>query len=200
MKNQKGFNALVLVLVIVLVAGAALFFIFRTNGPADVVEQDLQKPSGDGQMQEEDKSNGEFSLPPATNFPGDSEGEVYRPEDNVVLETVLNSQDTQVALLGDVDGSGSSGTAYRLTKDGTLYHAVVATMAPPKEGYSYEGWLVQSSPLKFFSTGVMRSPEAGVWVLEYERDGEYSSYNKVVITEEKTIDATPERHVIEGNF
>ena len=116
-----------------------------------------------------------------------------------VLEIASGGLGNQVAPLTAVDGSNSSGAGYRLFKDGKLYHAVMASMPDPREGNVYEGWLVQSSPLQFFSTGVMQKKE-DVWILEYTSDNEYPSYTKVVITEETVVDAKPEIHIIEGNF
>jgi hypothetical protein len=108
----------------------------------------------------------------------------------------------KTASLVAVDGSSSSGSAYIVRVDGKLIHLVEANMPNPASGNSYEGWLVDASasPLKFFSTGVMKKNETGVWVLEYVGDKEYLGYNRVVITEETVVDAKPEKHIIEGDF
>ncbi len=130
----------------------------------------------------------------------EEEVETIIEEEDGILEMILGSPDAQVAPLTAVDGSNSSGAAYRLFKDGKLYHAVMATMPEPQEGNVYEGWLVQPSPLQFLSTGVMKKNEGGIWTLEYTSDNEYPSYTKVVITEETVVDAIPETHIIEGSF
>lgn len=121
-------------------------------------------------------------------------------EETSLLEKLEEDLNTQVVDLIAVDGSDSSGTAYRLFKDGKLYHVVTANFPDPPENNSYEGWLVQPSPLKFFSTGVMQKNKDGMWILEYETDQEYPTYLKVVITLETQVDAVPEKHVIEGSF
>ncbi len=121
-------------------------------------------------------------------------------EEISVLNLVKQDNATELTDLKAVDGSNSSGTAYRLLKDGQLYHAVVASMPNPKDNNKYEGWLVQPSPLKFFSTGVMSKDENNMWILEYVSDQESPSYKRVVITEETKVDAIPEKHIIEGDF
>jgi hypothetical protein len=116
--------------------------------------------------------------------------------------TLKDNPLTKTTLLNAVDGSDSSGTAYILRQDGRLMHRVEALMPDPAPGSSYEGWLVEhpSSPIKFFSTGVMTKEADGTWVLHFEANEEYSTYNRVVITEETVIDATPETHIVQGDF
>lgn len=114
--------------------------------------------------------------------------------------TVMESLNTKVAQLIAVDGSESHGTGYRLVESGELMHLVTATMPDPKEGNTYEGWLVQKNPLKFFSTGLLKKSEDGTWTLKYKTQGEFPTYNRVVITEETIVDAVPEIHIIEGDF
>ncbi len=121
-------------------------------------------------------------------------------EEKSILTMVKKDANSQKTDLVAVDGSDSSGTAYRLVKDGVLYHGVEASMPDPDGENKYEGWLVQPSPLKFFSTGVMEKNEDGVWTLEYSVGEEFPTYNRVVITEETVVDATPEKHIIEGDF
>ncbi|MBT4121887.1 hypothetical protein HOE31_02975 [bacterium] len=115
-------------------------------------------------------------------------------------DDILTDSDTEVASLVAVDSSESSGTAYRLVKDGKLYHRVVADLPDLMDNNKYEGWLVQKSPLKFFSTGVMEKIEDGKWFLEYQANNEYPTYLTIVITLETIVDTTPEKHIIEGDF
>jgi len=130
----------------------------------------------------------------------EGKSEIIMREEVSFLDMIQRDPDTQIAPLIAVDGSNSSGAAYKLFKNGKLYHAVMASMPDPQEGNVYEGWLVQPSPLQFFSTGVMEKNENNVWVLEYSTDNEYPSYTKVIITEETIIDPIPETHIIEGSF
>lgn len=195
--HQKGMSTatIVLILVVVLIAAGFLYFNYRDENPQQeqVNDEEVIRDVGE-----------EFVLPPATNPPlsADIMGGETSTElgDDEILALLLNDSGTQAAFLESVDGSESSGAGYRLVKGGKLYHGVIATMPNLKDGNVYEGWLVQKSPLKFISTGLMRSPENGVWVLEYTAQQEYPTYLKVVITEETEVDATPERHVIEGSF
>ena len=121
-------------------------------------------------------------------------------EDLSILSMLTNTSSVQTAELEAVDESDFSGMAYRLFKDGVLWHAVEATMPDIKSGNLYVGWLVQAEPLEFFSTGVMEKNQEGRWILEYRADSEYSTYLKVVITEETVVDAMSEEHIIEGSF
>jgi hypothetical protein len=135
--------------------------------------------------------------------PENGQGEAEQKEREAelgMLESLRANSDAQTAELAAVDGSNSAGIGYRLFANGVLKHAVVATMPAPTAGNVYEGWLVQTEPLRFFSTGVMEQQEDGTWVLEHESGEEYPTYARVVITEETVVDATPERHVIEGDF
>jgi len=106
--------------------------------------------------------------------------------------------DVLMAELQDVSGGTSTGTAYILRENGKLTHHVMATLPKPEAGTFYEGWLVQKSPLKFFSTGEMVMGEDGTYSLEYMSDQEYPTYDLVVITLETTRDDTPEEHILEG--
>ena len=116
-----------------------------------------------------------------------------------ILGELASSPNALKGELDAVDGSSSSGTGYLLFRDNMTLHAVIAELPDPADGSVYEGWLVQPSPLKFFSTGVMEDVGNGSWVLEYARAGDYPSYTRVVITEEKELDGEPETHIIEGN-
>lgn len=117
-----------------------------------------------------------------------------------LLPQLQAREETQTAALAAVDGSNSSGTAYRLAEEGKLYHAVTASMPDPAPGLVYEGWLVQPSPLQFFSTGVMERQTDGSFLLEYSAEQTYPTYTRVVITEETQVDETPEAHILEGDF
>jgi len=120
-------------------------------------------------------------------------------KDISILETMISDPNTETAELVAIDGSNSSGVAYRLLFDG-LKHVVMAQMPDPADGSVYEGWLVQPEPLQFFSTGVMRKNSDGYWVIIYDNNNPFKSYSKVIITEETIVDEKPERHVIEGDF
>ena len=117
-----------------------------------------------------------------------------------VLESIVNNDNTEITLLTAVDESISVGRAFRLIKDGKLDHTVIATMPDPVEGNVYEGWLVQTDPLDFFSTGILEKSEDGQWVLIYGGDDEMANHSRVIVTEETVVDDQPERHVIQGDF
>lgn len=180
---------------VIIILVVAAFFIFSRGSSEDIT-------SGDFNLNPTEEEEEEVLFPPATNPPFSLVGESGEPieEQYPVLTALLNDEQSQAVSLEAVDESESSGTAYLLVVDGSIQHAVIATMPPPVEGNVYEGWIVQPAPLQFFSTGLMTSPELGVWILEYTADEDLPSYRTVVITEETVVDATPERHVIEGSF
>ena len=119
-------------------------------------------------------------------------------EDSVM--SIKNQSNARMAVLKSVDGSDSSGTAYVFMGDGKLMHLVEANMPEPTVGSVYEGWLVQPTPLRFFSTGVMSKNSEGLWALEFTAGQEYPTYNRVVITEETIVDEKPEKHILQGDF
>jgi hypothetical protein len=145
---------------------------------------------------------GAFALFYSPQKTADTTGPSRGDEEEVHVADIFASENpaSLSATLTAVDGSNSSGTAYRLSENGMLYHSVTATMPDPAAGNSYEGWLVQPTPLDFFSTGIMEKNAQGQWQLVYSAEETYPSHLRVVITEETIIDATPEEHIIEGDF
>jgi hypothetical protein len=120
-------------------------------------------------------------------------------QENEAMETMIMGDPTSlVALLEDVNGGDSSGTAYVLRKDDSLMHILEATMPKPAEGSVYEGWLVNQNTGDFFSTGVAKELDEGKYKLEYSDDEIREDYNFVVITEETEVDEIPEIHILEG--
>ncbi|CAN5655011.1 hypothetical protein BH23PAT1_BH23PAT1_4200 [soil metagenome] len=172
-KSQKGFTAVALILIIVVAAGGFITWrMFQNRQAEDTNTSSVNEPT-------QEEKNEEV-------------------EDFISL--LLSNPITASTNLSAVDGSGSKGTAYRLYEDNTLKHVVVADMPDPESGSVYEGWLVQASPLKFFSTGVMEKNDQGKWVLEFTSKTEYPNHLKVVITEETIVDEIPEKHILEGDF
>ena len=147
----------------------------------------------------------QVGLPGNTNTGSFSVPEGFRLveiEEVSVFERIFAGDGTQKALLEPVDGSNSQGLGYRFVHDGTMLHAVIATLEYHPEGTAYEGWLVEpQQPLRLFSTGIMERNEEGSWVLEFESpQEEYSSYTRVMITRETVVDETPEIHILEGDL
>ncbi|MFC1687601.1 anti-sigma factor [Patescibacteria group bacterium] len=195
MKNltsQKGLStvAIIVVVVVILIAAVVIYFVVsdstndntnvsNTNTTTNTVTNTVANAN---EVMEETNTN--------TSAPGESE----------VSQLVMNDPAAQQTAIIAVDGSPGSGTAYRLWKNETLSHYVQASLQQPATGSSYEGWLVQSSPVAFFSTGVMTDNGGGIYTLEYTSEQEYPTYLQVVITEETVVDETPETHVLEGTF
>lgn len=106
-------------------------------------------------------------------------------------------EDVEKATLEDVTGGQASGIATRKFENAIFTHMVLADLPDPEAGTFYEGWLVMGDNV--ISTGKMRVAKGG-YLLEFESTTDYSDYNKVVVTQERVFDNTPEEHVLEGSF
>jgi hypothetical protein len=51
---------------------------------------------------------------------------------------------------------------------------------------------------EFISTGKMTKAANGMYELSFESNNQYVGYDMVTITLEKMMDATPEKHILEG--
>ncbi len=111
--------------------------------------------------------------------------------------------DADKTELKDVSGGNATGFASRNFENNTFTHTVLADLPDPQQGKFYEGWLVRGEQGKDdfsqVSTGRMTLAKGG-WILNFESKVDYSDYQKVVITEETRLDATPEKHILEGSF
>jgi len=104
-------------------------------------------------------------------------------------------------FLEDVSGGDAYGEAWTVVKDDKTYHRVFArNMLELEDDYFYEGWLVNKTNGSFFSTGKMVYNEKYEnWLIEYQIDGDKSSYTQVVITlEPDDEDPAPAKHIIQN--
>ena len=112
-------------------------------------------------------------------------------------------EDVERAELNDVTGGDGSGIATRKFENGRFTHTVLADLPDPSAGFFYEGWLVRGNSgdanFAFISSGKMKLAKGG-YLLEFGSSSDFTSYNNVVITQEKVFDATPETHILEGSF
>jgi hypothetical protein len=111
--------------------------------------------------------------------------------------------DMSTELVTVVD-DGSYGFAFlnNFDPNSEFSHQVWAILPPvEQDGAFYEGWLVDPNSGKFISTGPMRlSDDQKTRYIEYYANVDFSSYTKVVITQELVKDLTPETHILEGEF
>ena len=101
----------------------------------------------------------------------------------------------ELSAVSDIKGSG---IATRKYEAGKFTHMVLADLPDPEVGTFYEGWLVKGEDT-FIPTGKMTIAKGG-YLLEFQYPVDLSSYNRVVVTLEKTVDGTPEKHILEGSF
>lgn len=107
------------------------------------------------------------------------------------------------AILRDVSGGSSTGTATRATADGQFSVALKASLPDiDREKYAYEAWLVRQVPYDFFSLGEIVTNDDGEWLLEWKgASGKFDGYTRVVVTREaKDGNPDPSGHVLRGEF
>lgn len=101
------------------------------------------------------------------------------------------------ASLTDVSGGTGMGEGIRGIENGMLSLTVLANLDSPKPGYFYQAWLVNGD--SYISLGKMELAKGG-YLVDFSSSKYYSDYKKVVVTEEKVFDSTPETHILEGSF
>lgn len=106
---------------------------------------------------------------------------------------------TEKTVLEDVkSGDGKAeGTAARSYGGGTYILTVEATLPNPGN-VDYEVWLAGGGeviPIDFMQKG-----SGNTWSLNITSAEDYSKYNNIWITLERTKDGKPEEHVMEGTF
>ena len=124
---------------------------------------------------------------------------IATPATSVSVTTTPVDVVADTTSLVDVSDGDGSGTATRDFADGVFTHEVIATLPDLPDGEFYEGWLVTTGNTDFFSTGKMIK-SGDEYKLTYTSDTDWQDYPLVVITQEKIEDATPEVHILEGNF
>ena len=100
-----------------------------------------------------------------------------------------------LSAVSDIKGSG---IATRKYESGNFIHMILADLPDPEPGTFYEGWLVKGDGT-YIPTGKMMIAKGG-YLLEFQYPTDLSSYNKIVVTLEKTEDEKPEQHILEGSF
>jgi thiol-disulfide isomerase/thioredoxin len=121
---------------------------------------------------------------------------------SIVSDTnLIKGMYTYYGTLASVDGSSASGeVGYSLLNSNFVMSAKFNNLAEPKDGYFYEGWLVDSTTNKFISTG-KASSAAGVWLNSFSSETDYTSYTKYVLTVEPDDgDPAPATHILEGEL
>lgn len=104
---------------------------------------------------------------------------------------------TQTISLKDVRyGGEAEATAKRSYGGGVYVLSVEATLPDPKN-VDYQVWLVSGG--KTLPIDYMRGSKTS-WSLALRDSDRYSGYSGIWITLERTRDAIPEEHVMEGSF
>lgn len=101
------------------------------------------------------------------------------------------------ADLLDVSGGPGMGEAVRTFENGKFTLTILADLPAPTKGYFYQGWM--SNGTGILSLGQLRIAKGG-YLVDFTSTKDYSSYSKVIVTLEKTLNNTPETHILEGSF
>ena len=168
--NKKGFTTPLVILTIILLLGVGVYIFVQSKSSEVVVPEKKPITQNSGQ-------------------------EITNETENMDLVEYENGLITN---LKDVSGGKSTGTASILRKQNILIHNVSTDLPIPNGNNFYEGWLVDQSTNKFFSTGIMDNNVDSGYVLSFMSDDLSEGYNFVVITLETVKDETPEKHILEG--
>lgn len=106
----------------------------------------------------------------------------------------------ETAALDPQDGSDGQGIATRQFIDGIFVHGVSAVLPEPSVGETYVGWLAESGA----TTGAVRTgplvKQGDSYALDYSSPVDYTGYNDVLVTLQRTQQATPETIILRGSF
>ena len=104
--------------------------------------------------------------------------------------------------LKDVLGTGANGIATRKYENNKFELVILADLEDPNEGF-YQAWLAKGKEgevgFSYVKLGSLRLAKGG-YLLEFESASDYTSYNQVLVTLEKTDDTKIEKRVLEGSF
>lgn len=94
-------------------------------------------------------------------------------------------------------GFQGMGEAIRSSANGKFTLTVVADLGAPKSGYFYQAWITNGTT--YLSLGKMSLAKGG-YISDFTSVKDYSGYKKVVVTEEKVFNNSPETQILSGSF
>lgn len=101
------------------------------------------------------------------------------------------------ADLHDVSGGNQAGIVTKDSENGQSVYTVIANLEDPNPGYFYQAWVVKDSD--YVSLGKLELAKGG-WMVTLRTSRDLSDHKTVWVTQEKTFDNVPEKHVLEGSF
>jgi hypothetical protein len=103
--------------------------------------------------------------------------EVIPKEAKVLWQASTVLQPSDEAIIGN----GFSESSY--LDDGTFVQKIRVNLIPPKDGGSFEAWLLRGDPENLVSLGILESPnDDGSYVLESRLEEDLRDHTKVTIT------------------
>ena len=140
---------------------------------------------------------------------------VEKPEEIKIPETLSTEdkieerfnvqipENVEKAELKDVSGSNASGIATRKFENGEFELGILADLPTPETGEFYQGWVNKGEEGKedyrILTLGKLRIAKGG-YLLDFKSSTDYTDYNKVVVSLEKTLSSAPDRLILEGSF
>lgn len=140
----------------------------------------------------------------------DSGEELKVPEAQTSVEESLEDKfkieipdDADKTELKDTGGGNSSGIFTKKFENNRFTSSFIVDLPAPTTGEHYEAWIEKgtkgAADYSIVPAGRLTSGKGG-YLLNFNSNTDYSSYNKVLITREKVADRTPETTVLEGSF
>lgn len=105
--------------------------------------------------------------------------------------------------LKDVSGGTGSALASRTYENGKYTLMVLADLPDPSAGSFYEVWLEKGnqgeSDYSIVRAGSMTIAKGG-YILDFSTNQDYTSYTKIVVSQEKSITQSPTTRILEGSY
>lgn len=111
-------------------------------------------------------------------------------------------EEVEKTELSDVSDLGVSGVATRLFEEDTFTLTVLADLPDQEQGF-YQAWIQTGEEgeedFERLSIGRLQVAKGG-YLLEFSSNIDYSSYDRVIVSQETTADNEVEEVVLEGSF
>lgn len=135
---------------------------------------------------------------------------IKKPEEEIKIPQTLSTEDkieekfrvqipegVDKAELKDITGGTSSGIATRKFEAGTFELGILADLPMPEVDKFYQGWARKDD--EFLSLGKLIIAKGG-YILDFKSSADYSDYNKVIVSLEKSLSEKPDKTILEGSF
>ena len=135
---------------------------------------------------------------------------IKTPDEEIKIPQTLSTEDkieekfrvqipegVDKAELKDVTGGTASGITTRKFEASTFELGILADLPTPEVGKFYQGWARKDD--EFLALGELRIAKGG-YLLDFKSGTDYSDYNKIVVSLEKSLTEKPDKTILEGSF